>query len=77
MAGLAVADSFTVDSYYNGTHYSYAISMQNGVPVTMNLGTNPTEKPNGLLLTVALDFDDIKLTREKQKIFTSILTTNQ
>jgi len=65
MAGLAVADSFTVDSYYNGTQYSYAITMQKGVPVTMNLGTNPTEKPNGLLLTVALDFDDIPSYRER------------
>jgi hypothetical protein len=65
MAGLAVADAFTVDSYYNGTQYSYAISMQNGVPVTMSLGANPTTEPNGLLLTVAVDTDDIYSYRER------------
>jgi hypothetical protein len=59
MAGLAVADAFTVESYYNGTRYSYAISMQNGVPVTMHLGDEPTSKANGLKLAVAVDYDDI------------------
>lgn len=60
MAGLAVADAFTVESFYNGTHYSYVISMQNGVPVTMHLGNQPTTEPNGLKLSIAVDFDDIE-----------------
>lgn len=59
MAGLAVADAFTVESYYNGTHHSYVISMQNGVPVTMHLGDQPTDEPNGLKLSVAVDYDDV------------------
>lgn len=59
MAGLAVADAFTVESYYNGTHYSYAISMQNGVPVTLAIGSFPTTEPNGLKLSVAVDYDDL------------------
>lgn len=65
MAGLAVSDSFMVESFYNGTHYQYAISMQNGVPVTMKLGADPTDQPNGLLLSVSVSFDDIKHYHEK------------
>jgi len=59
MAGLAVADAFTVESFYNNTHYSYAISMKDGVPVTMNLGNQPTTEPNGLKLSVTVDYNDI------------------
>ena len=59
MAGLAVSDAFTVDSYYNGNHYSYAISMQNGVPVTLSLGTLTTSEPNGLKLSVPVEYDDL------------------
>lgn len=58
MAGLAVSNAFTVESYYNGTHYSYAISMQNGVPVTMKLNDKPTDEPNGLKLSVSVDYQD-------------------
>ncbi len=59
MAGLAVSNAFTVESFHNGTKHSYAISMQKGVPVTMHLGDNPTVEPNGLLLSVNVDTDDI------------------
>ena len=55
LAGLAVADAFTVESYYNGTVYSYVISMQQGVPTTMFLGEHPTTELNGLKLTVPVD----------------------
>lgn len=65
MAGLAVADAFTVESYYNGVLYTYVISMQNGVPVTMNLGNAPTLEPNGLKLTVMLSVEDIPSFDEK------------
>lgn len=61
MAGLAVADAFTVESYHQGTHYSYAISMQNGVPVTMSMGSSATEEKDGLKLSVGLSVDDIPI----------------
>lgn len=67
MAGLAVADAFTVDSYFNGNHYSYAISMQNGVPVTLSLGEQLTTEPNGLKLSVLVDLDDIQSYVSKTK----------
>jgi hypothetical protein len=65
MAGLAVSDSFIVESFYNGTHYQYVITMQNGVPVTMKLGSDPTDQPNGLLLSVSVSFSDIEHYHEK------------
>ena len=60
MAGLAVSNAFTVDSYLNGHHYSYAISMQKGIPVTMFLGELTTSEPNGLKLSVVVELDDIE-----------------
>jgi hypothetical protein len=65
MAGLAVANAFTVDSYYHGKQYSYAISMQNGIPVTMFIGESTTDEPNGLKLSVSLDYADIAQYTEK------------
>lgn len=65
MAGLAVADAFTVESYYNSTLYSYAISIQNGVPVTLHLGNTPTNEPNGLKLSVTVNHDDMHHYTEK------------
>lgn len=59
MAGLAVSNAFTVESFYKGTHYSYAISVSNGVPSTMDLGSQTTTEPDGLKLSVSVDADDI------------------
>lgn len=65
MAGLAVADAFTVESYYKGTLHTFVISMQNGVPVTLHLGDSTTEEPNGLKLSVTVDSNSIKYYKEK------------
>lgn len=59
MAGLAVADAFTVESFYQGKKYAYVISMKNGIPVTLHLGDSSTSEPNGLKLSVAVEFSDI------------------
>jgi hypothetical protein len=59
MAGLAVASGFTVESYHNSILHSYAISVQNGVPVTISLGNTPTTEPNGLRLSVTIEPNDI------------------
>jgi hypothetical protein len=58
MAGLAVSDGFSIESFYKGTCYSYAISVQNGVPVTISLGDRATTEPNGLKLSVAVEVED-------------------
>ena len=65
MAGLAVSNAFTVESFYKGNHYQYAISMQNGIPVTLHLLDQPTDQPDGLKLSVAVDSDDIRHYEDK------------
>jgi hypothetical protein len=81
MAGLAVADAFTVESYYEGTHYSYVISMQNGIPVTLHMGNTVTQESNGLKLSIAVSRDDIFKYEEKAvelyKYFDHKPTTNK
>ena len=59
MAGLAVADAFTVESFLDGTHYSYVVSMTNGNPVILHMGNLPTQAPNGLKLSVQVDTQKI------------------
>ena len=59
MSGLAYATSFTVDSYHNGTHYSYLITLQDGIPVNAKLFDSPTSEPNGLKLTLSVKTSDI------------------
>lgn len=59
MAGLAVSDAFTVESYYEGTHYSFVVSMKKGRPVILPLSEIPTDQPNGLKLSVSVPMDDM------------------
>ena len=59
MSGLAYSTSFTVDSYHNGTHYSYLITLQDGIPVNAKLFDSLTSEPNGLKLTLSVKLQDI------------------
>ena len=65
MAGLAVGDAFTVDSFVDGMLHSYVISMQDGIPVTMHLGATPTSEPNGLKLGVTVLPEDMHKYKEE------------
>ena len=67
MAGLAVSNAFTVESFYKGNHYQYAISMQSGIPVTLHLLNQPTDQPDGLKLSVAVESDEIRYYEDKAK----------
>lgn len=67
MSGLAYATSFTVDSYHNGTHYSYLITLQDGIPVNAKLFDSPTSEPNGLKLTLSVRTQDIHLFHDRAK----------
>lgn len=80
LSGLAYSDSFTVDSYHNGSHYSYLISTQDGIPVAVFLAYNPTTEPNGLCLSLPVKPSDIfSFSRKAESIyryFTHRPTTN-
>lgn len=67
MSGLAYATSFTVDSYHNGTHYSYLITLQDGIPVNAKLFDSPTSEPNGLKLTLSVRVQDIYLFHDRAR----------
>ena len=60
-----MADSFTVESFYNGQLHSYVISVQNGIPVTMHLATEPTTEENGLKLSIAVETKHLGLYADK------------
>ena len=60
LAGLAYTSSFTVESYHDGYHHTYVISMQDGVPTAINLGTFPSTEPSGVRLTVTVNPNDIE-----------------
>jgi hypothetical protein len=59
MSGLAYADAFTVESYYNGNYHSYVISIKDGVPVAVELANTITTEPNGLKLSLSVKTEDI------------------
>lgn len=70
MAGLAVADAFTVESFYKGKRYSYAISIASGEPKTLHMGSNDTTEPDGLKLSVGVSAQDFPYYREKaEKVY--------
>lgn len=75
LSGLAYSDSFTVDSYHEGTHCSYLISMQDGIPVAVFLASRPTSEPNGLCLSLVVKPRDISSFVEKAENIYRYFTT--
>ena len=70
MAGLSVADAFTIESYFKGTQYNFAVSMDQGTPIMMNFGSFPTDEPDGLKLGVTVPCEDIPIYKEiAEKIY--------
>lgn len=59
LSALAYSTSFTVESYYQGTHYAYLISIKDGKPVYLKLSETPSSSPNGLRLSLAVQAHDI------------------
>lgn len=59
LSALAYSTSFTVESYYQGTHYAYLISIKDGKPVYLKLSETLSSAPNGLRLSLAAQAHDI------------------
>lgn len=59
MSGLAYASSFTVESFHNGNHHSYLISIKDGIPSSVDLGTQPTKEEDGLRLSLTVESRDV------------------
>ena len=66
----AYTDSFTVQSRYNGTLYTYNIFINNkGVPCVAKLSEEPTDEPNGLEVSCAVALGDINRFAEAARKF--------
>lgn len=59
LSGLAYASSFTVESFFHGIHYSYLITIKDGIPGSLKLSETPSSAPNGLRLSLAVQAHDI------------------
>lgn len=57
---FAYRGAFNLNSYYNGTLFSYAFyHNEKGFPVASLLGTTPTEEPNGIEIQFPVELKDI------------------
>jgi len=59
LSGLAYADSFTVESFIDGTCYTFAVSTDSGIPQLVSLGSISTHEPNGLRMSIEVSPNDI------------------
>ena len=59
LAPLAYASSFTVESFFEGKHFSYLITIKDGIPVYLKLGESPSQEPTGLKISYAVQAHDI------------------
>ena len=56
---FAYTSSFTVESFYNGKYYSYAIALDDYIPTAIKLAESSTSEPDGLKLSLDVKFADI------------------
>lgn len=67
MAGLAASDSFTVESFYNGKHYTYVVTKDNQRLQSLKLGEATTDEPNGVRLSLSVELHKITEFKEAMK----------
>lgn len=62
--------AFTVTSYYNNEKTIYSVFADNGIPSIAELGSMPTDEPNGLEVSVPVQTQDIhKFTDAASKLY--------
>ncbi|QFP93806.1 hypothetical protein [Pectobacterium phage Wc4-1] len=67
---FAIAQSFAVTSYKDGTVRRYTIYMEEGIPQVTKLTETPTTEPNGVAVRVAVSLDKIdKFLEEAARIY--------
>jgi hypothetical protein len=65
LAGLAYADSFTIESFHDGIHHIYNTSFINGTPKCVHLSSTSTDEPNGLQLSIPVELEDVSVFQSK------------
>ena len=80
LSPLAYTSSFTLDSYNNGMHYSYLVSIKDGIPCTLQLSVLPSNEPSGCRFSFTVEPTDISRFHQKAanlyKYFDHKPTTN-
>ena len=59
LAPLAYASSFTIESFVESKHFSYLITIKDGIPVYLKLGESPSQETTGLKISYAVQAHDI------------------
>jgi hypothetical protein len=68
LAPLSVTDQFTLESRFNGTVYHYAIFRNEaGIPSYNEMGSAPTDEPNGVTVRVPIDSSRVAKFQEAAK----------
>ena len=71
---FAYKDSFNVESFYNGTHYTYMVYFNaKRIPALSLVNESKTTEPNGLKISVAANLGDVtKFHDSAKKLFTHV-----
>lgn len=59
LSPLAYTSSFTLDSYNNGIHYTYLVSIKDGIPCALQLSALPSSEPSGCKFSFTVEPIDI------------------
>jgi hypothetical protein len=62
---FAYSDNFNLESFFNGTKYSYFLYKNNGFPCVSLVSEEPTTEHNGLKITIAVQREDVYRFKEK------------
>lgn len=74
-AAFAYSDSFNVTSWYNGTCSVYTCQKDNqGLLIAIPISETPSDEPNGVEVSIAIDSYDVNTFRSKLKEFCKYLT---
>lgn len=65
LSPLAYTSSFTLDSYNNGMHYSYLVSIKDGIPCALQLQAVPSSEPSGCKFSFVVEPIDISKFHKK------------
>lgn len=60
LSSLAYAQSCTVESFIDGMHHSYMLTIQDGIPILIHLSSTPTKEPSGARFNFAVKPADIQ-----------------
>ena len=58
-SAFAYTQEFTVTSWFKGTKTDYFIYVENGLPKLTKLGSEPSDEPNGLMVSIYVKQEDI------------------